>query len=60
MVRALLVMSCVARLNDEDMGAGGSVKEAWVTSRGSVPSAEAKYQVIDRFHWIAISWFPPS
>lgn len=33
MAMALLVMSCVARLDDKDMGAGGGVEEAWVGSR---------------------------
>uniref|UniRef100_A0A0E0IWY5 Uncharacterized protein n=1 Tax=Oryza nivara TaxID=4536 RepID=A0A0E0IWY5_ORYNI len=40
MARALLVMSCVARLDDEDMGAGGGVEEAWATSRWRLSNAD--------------------
>uniref|UniRef100_A0A0E0M893 Uncharacterized protein n=1 Tax=Oryza punctata TaxID=4537 RepID=A0A0E0M893_ORYPU len=40
MVRALLVMSCVAHLDDEDMGAAGGVEEAWATSRWWPPRAD--------------------
>uniref|UniRef100_A0A0E0L9I9 Uncharacterized protein n=1 Tax=Oryza punctata TaxID=4537 RepID=A0A0E0L9I9_ORYPU len=40
MARALLVMSCMARLDDDDMGAGGGVEEAWATSRWWPPCAD--------------------
>uniref|UniRef100_A0A0E0P606 Uncharacterized protein n=1 Tax=Oryza rufipogon TaxID=4529 RepID=A0A0E0P606_ORYRU len=37
MVRTLLVMSCVARLDDEDIGAGGIVEKAWRRAGGQCP-----------------------
>lgn len=33
MARGLLVMLCVARLDDEDMGAGGGVEQVAATAR---------------------------
>uniref|UniRef100_A0A0D3FUA2 Secreted protein n=1 Tax=Oryza barthii TaxID=65489 RepID=A0A0D3FUA2_9ORYZ len=60
MVRTLLVMSCVARLDDEDNRGRRHHGEGVATSRWPVPSADAKYQVIDRFYCIAISWFHSS
>uniref|UniRef100_A0A0D3HB31 Uncharacterized protein n=1 Tax=Oryza barthii TaxID=65489 RepID=A0A0D3HB31_9ORYZ len=37
MARTLLVMSCVARLDDEDIGAGGNVEKAWRRAGGQCP-----------------------
>uniref|UniRef100_A0A0E0F0Z3 Uncharacterized protein n=1 Tax=Oryza meridionalis TaxID=40149 RepID=A0A0E0F0Z3_9ORYZ len=40
MARELLVTSRVARLDDEDMGAGGGVEEAWAMSRWRPSNAD--------------------
>ncbi|EEE63752.1 hypothetical protein OsJ_18571 [Oryza sativa Japonica Group] len=44
MARTLLMMSCVARLDDEDIGTGGNVDKAWRRAGGQCPSTDAKYQ----------------
>uniref|UniRef100_I1PVP9 Uncharacterized protein n=1 Tax=Oryza glaberrima TaxID=4538 RepID=I1PVP9_ORYGL len=37
MARTLLVMSCMARLDDEDIGAGGNVEKVWRRAGGQCP-----------------------
>ncbi|EEC79241.1 hypothetical protein OsI_19992 [Oryza sativa Indica Group] len=51
MARTLLMMSCVARLDDEDIGTGGNVDKAWRRAGGQCPSTDAKYQIIQIVPW---------
>uniref|UniRef100_A0A0E0LKG3 Uncharacterized protein n=1 Tax=Oryza punctata TaxID=4537 RepID=A0A0E0LKG3_ORYPU len=54
MARALLVMSRVACLDDEDMGAGGGVEEAWAMSRVQIESILA-FPFVLVVPWLAAS-----